>query len=160
MPSMRRQRLQDALVVGNVRAFLRAIRLGEGTSDDLGYRRMVGGGEFTSFVTHPRRRVSIPRYGVWSSAAGAYQIIWPTWSSLVAQYGFEDFRPARQDEAAVALIAEKGALDDVIAGRAREAIELCHEIWASLPGSKAGQRTETLDRVLAEYRDHGGTIAT
>ena len=29
----------------NVRAFLKAIRLGEGTSDELGYYRLVGGGD-------------------------------------------------------------------------------------------------------------------
>lgn len=154
----RREALHEALQSPNVRAFLRAIRLGEGTSDALGYRRVVGGGEFTGYEKHPEVRVRIVRYNVVSSAAGAFQIIAPTWRGLVAQYGFPDFSPSCQDEAAVALILEKGALADVKAGRVVEAIRKCKEVWASLPGSSAGQRTEALEDVLGAYRAHGGHI--
>jgi muramidase (phage lysozyme) len=158
--TFRRDDLQQALQHPNVRAFLRAIRLGEGTSDDDGYRRIVGdGGLFGSFDDHPRKPVWIPRYKVWSSAAGAYQIIRRTWDGLVSQYRFTDFSPESQDEAAVALIIEKGALDDAIAGNIAEAVRKCAPVWASLPGSKAGQRTEHLYNVVAEYEKHGGVVA-
>lgn len=152
--------LQSALSVPNVRAFLRAIRLGEGTADDLGYRRLVGGGEFDSFEKHPRKSVHIvtAHYDVYSTAAGAYQIIWPTWRGLVSQYGFPDFSPQCQDEAAVALIREDHALDAVCDGNVLEAIRLCAKTWASLPGSTAGQRTEAVDNVVAEYEKHGGVV--
>ena len=156
---MNRADLQEALTEPNVRAFLKAIRLGEGTSDEAGYNRIVGGGTFTDDSTHPRIKVHIPRYDVYSTAAGAYQIIWPTWSGLTRQYGFPDFSPECQDEAAVALIAEKKALDDVKAGRLAEAVAKCAPIWASLPGSTAGQRTESYAAVEQEYLDHGGTLA-
>lgn len=157
----RRERLHEALDHANVRAFLRAIRLGEGTSDALGYRRLVGGGEFESYADHPRPKVYLPILGgKYTSAAGAYQFIWPTWNSLVGQYAFADFSPSTQDEGAVALILEKDALDDVRAGRVEDAIRKVRNVWASLPGSEHGQRTEKLAAVLGVYRDHGGSVAT
>lgn len=153
---MTRDDLGVALNHPNVRAFLRAIRLGEGTSDDLGYQRLVGGGEFESLNQHPNRKVYIKRYRVWSSAAGAYQIIHPTWLGLVEQYGFADFSKRSQDEAAVALIAGRRALQDIKDGFIVDAIFKCRREWASLPGSPYGQRTESLDKVLAEYEAWGG----
>lgn len=151
-----REALRDDLDNANVRAFLRAIRLGEGTSDSLGYRRIVGGALFDSYADHPRKKVWIPRYKVWSSAAGAFQIIVPTWEGLVAQYGFGDFAPTTQDEAAVALVRGRKALEDVKAGRIAEAIHKCRQEWASLPGSEHGQRTEKIEAVLAVYDGAGG----
>ena len=156
---MNRGDLQDALKSTNVRAFLRAIRLGEGTSDEAGYNRIVGGGTFTDDSVHPHVRVFIPRYNVYSTAAGAYQIIFPTWTGLCRQYSFPDFTPESQDEAAVALIAEKGALADVKAGRLADAVAKCAAVWASLPGSTAGQRTEDYAAVEKVYTDNGGTLA-
>ena len=158
MPSKSLDDLNDALAHDNVKAFLRAIRLGEGTTDPDGYRRIVGGQLFTDFSWHPKVRVWIERYKVWSTAAGAYQITIKTWSGLVNQYGFKDFMPKTQDLAAVALIVEKGALDDIMEGRIRAAIRLCSPLWASLPNSEAGQRRESLEAVLAEYQKHGGDI--
>lgn len=156
---MTRSDLRSALENTNVRAFLRAIRLGEGTSDDAGYMRLVGGGEFAHFIDHPRSKRWIERYKVWSTAAGAYQIIAKTWDGLVKQYGFPDFSPECQDEAAVALIAEKRALRHVKEGRIETAVGLLGGVWASLPGSTAGQRTEKLASVLNEYEAHGGALA-
>jgi lysozyme len=155
---VKRSGLQAALDNANVRAFLRAIRLGEGTSDEDGYGRLVGGGQFTDFSKHPRKLVWIKRYRVNSSAAGAYQILWPTWKALCAQYDFPDFSPASQDEAAVALIAGRDALYDVIYGRLAAAIDKCRLEWASLPGSPYGQRTEKYADVEAEYLKAGGTL--
>ena len=149
-------RLRTALESPNVRAFLRAIRLGEGTSDANGYRRIVGGELFDSFADHPRRRVYIKRYDVWSTAAGAYQFIASTWDEMRAQYDLPDFSPLSQDLAAVGLLVRRKALDDVLAGRIEQAIEKCRLEWASLPGSPYGQRTESMTRVLAEYTAHGG----
>lgn len=158
MPKSRKI-LQDALLSKNVQAFLRAIRLGEGTSDKNGYRRLVGGGEFDGYDRHPGRKVWIERYQIWSSAAGAYQFIMPTWNGLVSEWGFDDFSPTTQDEAAVALILEKNALKFVMAGRIPEAVDRCKKIWASLPGSPYGQRTESMDRFVEEYVRHGGKLA-
>jgi muramidase (phage lysozyme) len=102
--------------------------------------------------------VWIPKYQVWSTAAGAYQIIHPTWEGLVTQYGFPDFEPPSQDCMAVALIAEKGALDMIIAGDLAGAVAACASIWASLPGSQAGQHMEAFDAVQTCYLENGGSI--
>lgn len=151
-------RLDEALRSPNVRAFLRAIRLGEGTFDDDGYRRIVGGGLFDDFTDHPRQRVWIERYKVWSTAAGAYQVIAGTWDEMRAKYGLPDFSPASQDRGAVGLLIRRKALDDVLAGRIEQAIAKCRLEWASLPGSPYGQRTESMQRVLDTYVAAGGSF--
>jgi len=143
----------------NVRAFLKAIRLGEGTFDEDGYFRIVGGGRFINTATHPRRRVYIARYGVYSTAAGAYQIIYRTWRGLVKNYGFTDFSPANQDLAAIGLIVEMHAIEDVIAGNLADAVLKCAPVWASLPGSKAGQRIEQYANVERTFINAGGKLA-
>jgi muramidase (phage lysozyme) len=148
----------------NVSAFLHAIRLGEGTSDEEGYRRIVGGQLFDDFSRHPfdgtsRPLVYLAKYDVYSSAAGAYQIIRPTWRNLLRLYDFPDFSPQWQDAAAVGLIDGRRALDEVLEGKIEEAIAYCRLEWASLPGSPYGQRTEKIDTVLAEYQTYGGQFA-
>ncbi len=143
----------------NVNAFLHAIRLGEGTSDAAGYYRIVGGGHFTDASKHPNQRIYIARYGVYSTAAGAYQIISSTWYGLVKQYGFPAFTPEYQDLGAIGLIVECHAIDDVISGNLQDAIRKCAPIWASLPGSKAGQRTEKYADVENEFIKNGGVLA-
>lgn len=145
----------------NVRAFLRMIRHGEGTSDEDGYRRCFGGDLFDSFSDHPRRRITKTLGGrpITSTAAGAYQFLERTWQSLVTQYGFADFSPTNQDLGCIALIRGRGALDDVIAGRFEQAVRKCAKEWASLPGSPYGQPVVTLARARQEYEAHGGTYA-
>ena len=94
----------------------------------------------------------------YSSAAGAYQIIRPTWNR-VRQAGawgprLEDFSPINQDEAARRLLIEAGALGNIESGNIEGAIRQVSRIWASLPGSSAMQNPKSLDRVLA-YFDQG-----
>lgn len=156
---MTRADLRKALEDTNVRAFLKAIRLGEGTEDEAGYYRIVGGQIFNDDSAHPNVKVFVKRYQVYSTAAGAYQIIRPTWDALVKQYGFPDFSAECQDEAAVALIAGRKALDDVKSGRFDDAVHKCSLEWASLPGSTAGQRTEDIAEVKRVYEANGGTYA-
>lgn len=148
--------IAEALANANLRAFLVVIRAGEGTTDFDGYRRCYGGSLFDSYADHPRRKITAGRYT--STAAGAYQILARTWDGLVAQYGFPDFSAPSQDEAAVALIAGRKALDDVIAGRVQSAIRKCNLEWASLPGSPYGQPTRTMAQALATYAAAGGVL--
>lgn len=148
-------RIAAALDDTNLRAFLAVIRAGEGTADGDGYRRCYGGSLFDSFADHPRRTITAGRWT--STAAGAYQFLARTWDGLVKQYAFPDFSPASQDAAAVALIAGRKALDDVLAGRIQAAIRKCNLEWASLPGSPYGQPTRTLAQALAVYAAAGGT---
>lgn len=149
--------LNEALKSPNVQAFLRVIRAGETSQDDIAYRTMFGGGTFASFNDHPRVKNSAA--GLVSTAAGAYQFLERTWDGLDAKYNFPDFSPATQDFAAVALILGRGALDDVLAGRFEQAVRKCNKEWASLPWSPYGQPTRTIEQARAVYEAYGGTYS-
>lgn len=126
---MTRSDLQAALQNANVIAFLRVIRAGESNQNDDAYTLINGGGHFVDTSKHPYAGQSAPP----GKAAGAYQFIPHTWAALAAEYGFTGFTPAEQDEGAVALIAEHGALDSVKAGYVAEACSLLKTTWVSLP---------------------------
>lgn len=146
----------DAAILqnGNVQAFLRVIRTGEGTADEAGYRRIFGGQLFASFADHPRIKVT---KGAWTStAAGAYQFLSKTWDETRRVMGLGDFSPANQDLAAVGRIAARGALNDVLAGRFAAAVRKCSWEWASLPGSPYGQPVISWERAGAVFASYGG----
>lgn len=150
--------LVAALSNPNVSAFLRMIRWGEGTYSSSGYHTLFGGEFFTSYDDHPRRKIT-KKHGdqtLTSTAAGAYQFLERTWDGLVKQYGFHDFTPRNQDLGAVALIAGRGALQDVIDGRFETAVKKCAKEWASLPGSPYGQPTVTMTKARSIYLQNGG----
>lgn len=155
--SQSRDTLQGALTSDNVQAFLRVIRQGESSQEADAYTIMFGGAHFESFADHPRQLHTVG--ALKSTAAGAYQFLQRTWDALVKQYAFADFTPQSQDEAAVALIAGRKALDDVIAGRIVDALRKCAPEWASLPGATYGQPTQKLTSALAVYAQHGGQLA-
>lgn len=138
----------------NVQAILRVIRTGEGTADSGGYSRLFGGGTFSSFADHPRQKVT--RWGLTSTAAGAYQFLASSWDETKRTMGLKDFSPASQDLAAVGRLAARGALNDVLEGRFTTAIRKINKEWASLPGSPYGQRTMQFSAALAIYEGTGG----
>jgi muramidase (phage lysozyme) len=147
-------------------AFLAMIRWSEGTSripnSDNGYRVLVGSTPthpilFDDYSKHPD--VYNPRFN--STAAGAYQIIFPTWSGLCVQLGLNDFSPATQDAMASFLVAhECGALGAVQSGDFASAVALCAREWASLPGSTSGQPQSVMDNLVAAYTGAGGVLGT
>jgi lysozyme len=143
----------------NVNAFLKTIRVSEGTSGSDGYSILVGGGHFDSFADHPRVKVWIASIGNYSTAAGAYQIIRKTWDGVRSTLGLTDFSPASQDRAAIQLIRQRGALADVRAGRFAVAVDKCKKEWASLPGAGYGQRENSLATLQDAYLNAGGNIA-
>lgn len=155
-----REDLRQALGNDNVRAFLRVIREGETDQTGLAYRKLVGDppGVYSikSLDDHPRKVVLIPNLGIYSSAAGAYQFLTRTWDSLVKEYGFEDFSPSNQDEAAVALIVGRGVLDELITGDLDAVLEKCSYEWASLPPGRYGQPTINEEKALTVYLKWGG----
>lgn len=137
----------------NLSAFLRVIREGESSHDDLAYRTLYGGDLFDDFSRHPNTVVTAGGYT--STAAGAYQFLYRTWSGL----GLPDFTPANQDKGAVMLIERRGALQDVEAGRFEQAIQKCNKEWASLPGSPYGQKTMSMEQAKRVYAEYGGTFS-
>lgn len=160
----------------NLSAFLAMIRMAEGTEGrGVDPYRVCYGYTFTArrFDDHPAvlgdwrgERLSDTMCanaglgpGCVSTAAGAYQIIRPTWVRLKAALGLPDFSPDSQDRAATRLIADRGALQDVYAGRVLVAISKCRNEWASLPGNYAKQGQRSAATLLAWYQNNGGAVA-
>lgn len=152
--------MADEVTNKNVRAFLAMIRYCEGTDGIYGYATMFGGRIFESFKDHPRQLKEFKLGGKLykSSAAGAYQFLQKTWDALVKQHGFNDFSPINQDKAAIELIRGRRALDDVINGDLKSAVEKCNKEWASLPGSPYGQPVKTYEACEAVYLKNGGVL--
>lgn len=148
----------------NIKAFLAMIRHAEGTSGANGYRTLFGGKLFTDFSTHPN--VKVPFRNTYSTAAGAYQILYRTWLYNKTKLGLKDFSPESQDKIAIELIRAEKALDDVLAGRFATAIDKVQNIWASLPdvpgGEKAAgynQNPKKLTDLQKTYTLNGGQLA-
>lgn len=149
----------------NLKAFLDMLAWSEGTSrikgSDDGYNVLVGStlGRpllFDSYDTHPD--IYNDRFN--STAAGRYQIIFPTWSALCVRLGMIDFSPPTQDAMAASLIEQDcGALGMVRNGQIASAIEACSREWASLPGSEAGQHQMQMADLVKIYSGAGGAQA-
>jgi muramidase (phage lysozyme) len=155
----------------NLSAFLSTIRTSEGTSRASNPYAVCFGYKFviTDFSEHPAVLgtwhgepldfLGSDYVGKVSTAAGAYQIIKPTWVRLKYKLQLPDFSPASQDTAAIELISERGALDFVLGGQVSDAIKACSAEWASLPGSLAGQGGQSMAALLKAYGDAGGGLA-
>jgi muramidase (phage lysozyme) len=155
----------------NLAAFLATIRHSEGTDKYPDPYAVCFAGKFviTDFSDHPAvlgpwhgepLDFLGPAYvGKVSTAAGAYQIIRPTWVALKHALGLHDFGPDAQDAAATRLIYDAGAIDLVNGGQVADAIARCSGIWASLPGSTSGQPQQKLADLISAYADKGGAFA-
>lgn len=141
----------------NLKAFLIMIQYSEGTFGKDGYRKLYGGGYFNDLSKHPNTKVT--KWGITSTAAGAYQILNKTWVEIQAKLKLPDFGPLSQDKAAIELIRRRKALEDVMAGRFAQAIEKCRKEWASLPGAGYGQSEKNAKSLLAVYKMAGGNAA-
>jgi muramidase (phage lysozyme) len=147
----------------NLRAFLDMIAYAEGTSGPDGYRTMFGGTLMDSMADHPRKFFSFKNSrgeSLKTSAAGRYQFLSRTWDELKAKLKLQDFGPASQDAAAIELIRQRGALNDVKAGRVVQAIDKVKNIWASLPGAGYAQPEKTIPKLIAAYQSAGGNVLT
>ena len=147
----------------NIRAFLDMIAYAEGTAGPDGYRTMFGHRLFDSFADHPRQLFTFKNSRgevLKTSAAGRYQFLRGTWDELRAKLGLQDFGPASQDAGAIELIRQRGALNDVKAGRIVDAIAKVRTVWASLPGAGYAQPERTLTNLLAAYQNAGGAVLT
>lgn len=159
----------------NQRAFLAVLRRSEGTEPTADPYRVCFGFSHTirDLADHPAVTGEwlgkvLPDSmcinagfspGCRSTAAGAYQIIKPTWLRLRDKLGLVDFGPAAQDQAALALIEARGALADVQDGRFADAVSKCRNEWASLPGNYAGQGQRNLATLEVWFRGAGGEVA-
>lgn len=152
----------------NVLAFLDMLAWSEGTrtsryTKDDGYDVVVGGinspNTFSSYAGHPNVLVTVNKQGLKSTAAGRYQLLFRWWKPYRDMLLLKDFSPESQDRVAIQQIRERGALGDIQAGRVREAIAKCRNIWASLPGAGYQQREHRLEDLVKQYRSAGGVEA-
>lgn len=149
-------RLDDYLADPNVRAFLRVIRAGESNQNDSAYTIRFGGSHFGAPPWQHPGRVPITANGYTSTAAGAFQFLYSTWTELAKKWDFPDFSPESQELGAVALLLQCGAMPFVVSGDLKAACDKAGRIWASLPGSPYNQPTITLQRVEQVFRQYGG----
>lgn len=159
----------------NIAAFLTMLQEAEGTANRADPYAVCYGYAHTirNFANHPAitgewrgERLSDGMCrnagfgpGCVSTAAGAYQLIKPTWMSAASALRLPDFSPSSQDAACIELIRRRGALEDVKAGRIASAITKCKNEWASLPGNYAKQGQRSQGDLIAWYMQNGGTTA-
>lgn len=164
-------------VAANRHAFLEAIRWAEGTSGPDGFRALFGHRAdkpslFASFAQHPTaggwkgvplsdKHCAAAGFGAGcvTTAAGGWQMIYPTWRRVQEVLGLPDFTPESQRRAALYLVQEAGALDDVDAGRFDLAVAKVRRIWASMPGAGYEQGERSLAALRQAYFAAGGTTA-
>ena len=147
----------------NMSAFLDVLAYAEGTKgrgNHDGYNKLVNpAGYFNDYSRHPNQRVQVNAKLV-STAAGRYQFLSRHWQHYKTQLKLADFGPESQDRWAIQLIRERGALNDVEAGRIEIAMSKCRNIWASLPGANyPGQPMRKLAELQAKFVEFGGVPA-
>lgn len=128
---------------------------------------------FTNYADHPVatgacRKVPLPAQvclnaglsaGCGSTAAGAYQIILPTWQEVRKMApALPDFSPASQDEAAIRLLMKRGAFEPLLNGDFDTALERASKEWASLPGSSAKQNPKQRIYAIDRFNEYSGRV--
>jgi len=135
-----------------IRAMLNVIKKAEGAD----YNTRVGGGKFSDLSKKPGQKVFIKSINDYSSAEGAYQFLNGTWDNVSKKLGLKDFSPYSQDLAAVHLIKQRGAVEDILNDNFEGAINKLSKEWASLPTSRGGsvykgQKARKLDFLKNVY---------
>lgn len=139
------------------RAILSTINWCEGSP---GYNELYNYVLFNNNGPHPNKTVCAGAYC--STAAGAYQFLHSTWLSCIEALGLPDYMsPENQDQCALYLIDQEGALQDVDSGNVTAAVYNLANIWASLPTESTGtsyygQGGKSIGEILSYY----GTEAT
>lgn len=155
-----RAELEQALTDPKVRQMLGFIQAAEGATQ--GYNTSFGGGRIDDLSKHPNTRASFKQTdgkNNTTTAAGAYQFTNKTWNGLADQYGLKDFGPVAQDIGAVALLDQAGALDDVLRGDFKSAINKSGGTWASLPSSNYKQPKRSWEFANQYFAAQGGAMA-
>lgn len=168
-------------VSANVAAFLALIRTTEGTERAPNPYAVTYAYKVTANTDPGSRHPADPALGVYrwrgerlpdsyciaagiappcvSTAAGAYQFIWPTWNNLS---GGSDFSPSSQDAAAIELLAQLGALAAIERGDFVGALQRASQMagWASLPYSPSGQPRVTVQQAVDIFLAAGGDVSS
>ncbi len=158
----------------NLRAFLKLIQWAEGTFSKpnpyavcYAYSHTISDFSDHPAITKEWNGVVLPDRicagagygpGCKSTAAGAYQINRPTWLGIKNKLPGIRFDAAGQTAAAIQLIKQRGALQDVENGALYKALKKCNPTWASLPGSPYDQPTRSYSKCEDFYISQGGGV--
>jgi muramidase (phage lysozyme) len=152
----------------NRRAILTMIATCEGTGDCynalFGYHPTLRPTRIfeNGYVRHPNIKFPFTQTDGtlnFTTAAGRYQFIFPTWEMVADRIGAPDFSPEWQDEGALSQIEYHEALDDVDEGHLQRAIDKISVEWASLPSSRYPQPKRSFAFALAAFEGAGGMLA-
>jgi muramidase (phage lysozyme) len=153
-------KLNPAVYGVNLCAFLDTIAYAEGTStvkgSDDGYNVLVGGTLFASYVQHPLSSggIFLPSLGIYSTAAGRYQILFRNWITYKVRLKLKDFSPISQDLIAYQLMKERGGILPALKDNDfSTAITESARLWASLPGAGYGQHEMALASLQTVYQN-------
>lgn len=144
----------------NEQAWIVVVSACEGTNYPDGYTYLFGSSpkndlRFKGFDTHPnikRPYTDLSGKTFFSTAAGRFQIIFSTYKL----HGGGRFDPPAQDAMCLSITRKAGALEDVRAGRLRDAVRKCGTQWASLPSSNYAQPKRGWMFVEKTFADAGG----
>ncbi|MCZ3293837.1 hypothetical protein NYZ61_16340 [Acinetobacter baumannii] len=135
-----RENYEKLLKAPNVQKMLNLIANAEGVKH--GYNTLFGNERVDDLSWHPGVKKGFTqtdgKKNV-TTAAGRYQFLKDTWDGVAKQLGLKDFSPENQDIAAVALLAQNGALPSVLKGDFKTAVQKSGSTWASLPSSPYAQ---------------------
>ncbi len=145
-----------------VKAFLDLLAHGEGTSyhpevkmlPDQYRISFCNDGKIASFKDHPRKKCC-NRVGdriICATAAGRYMFLQRTWDWVREKLALNDFSPTNQDLAAIYLLMESGALDEILKNNIKGAIAKASRFWAPMPGSSYNQPQTKLSELLGIYQ--------
>ncbi len=124
----------------NVQKMLDLIANAEGVQH--GYNTLFGNERLDDLSSHPNIKKQFKQTDGQvknTTAAGRYQFLKDTWDGVAKDLGLKDFSPKNQDIAAVALLAQNGALPSVLKGDFKTAVQKSGSTWASLPSSPYAQ---------------------
>jgi muramidase (phage lysozyme) len=131
-----------------------------GTESAGAYNVLYGGNQFNDYTAHPNQYVQItsgPNAGQYTTAAGRYQFLTPTWQRLATDYKLPDFSPASQDLGAWYDAQDvyqnrtgRDLQSDLAAGGATNMRRISNALrgeWTSLPGGiEQGQSQSQFER--------------
>ncbi|MDP7716943.1 hypothetical protein QWI39_00535 [Acinetobacter baumannii] len=135
-----RENFEKLLGSPNVQKMLDLIANAEGVQH--GYNTLFGNERLDDLSNHPNIKKQFKQTDGQiknTTAAGRYQFLSDTWNGVAKQLGLKDFSPKNQDIAAVALLAQNGALPSVLKGDFKTAVQKSGSTWASLPSSPYAQ---------------------
>lgn len=130
------------------------IRYGEwGRVSNSDYYGIYGGGTFSDTSDHPN--IAVTKWGRTSTAAGAYQIIYSSWSEYVDRTGAHDFSPASQDGWALWTIGrKKGAMAAIDSGNVSGFVNKLNGIWQSLPGGAQQRKGYNMGAAESKFKEY------